>query len=187
MSVAIIPRLLDRYYAATATTLLPWVTALGEVVNRLPKDYPVGLQQWLKKREEKRTSEQNMGSDTFWNNGILLAVPKKKVSHQKKRQKLYGPGSKQLKMIHHINTCPSCGHFKLANTLCTHCVGEVSRIWRSQTVKPSVEPLQEQQLSELDKRVIYPGKKDTAYVEKLKDKESYLERRMRSLPVDKEE
>ncbi|CAR30548.1 MRPL32-like protein [Lachancea thermotolerans] len=117
--------------------------------------------------------------------GILLAVPKKKVSHQKKRQKLYGPGRKQLQMIHHLNRCPSCGHFKRANTLCMHCVGEIRHIWKSHTVRKTQEPLQEQELSNLDKRILYPGKKETEYAKKLKDKDSYLDRRMRSLPAGK--
>ncbi|CUS21021.1 LAQU0S02e03950g1_1 [Lachancea quebecensis] len=117
--------------------------------------------------------------------GIFLAVPKKKVSHQKKRQKLYGPGRKQLQMIHHLNRCPSCGHFKRANTLCMHCVGEIRHIWKTHTVRKPQEPLQEQELSNLDKRILYPGKKETEYVKKLKDKDGYLDRRMRSLTVEK--
>ncbi|CEP61741.1 mitochondrial 54S ribosomal protein bL32m LALA0_S03e09868g [Lachancea lanzarotensis] len=116
-------------------------------------------------------------------NGTLLAVPKKKVSHQKKRQKLYGPGRKQLDMLHHLNRCPSCGHFKRANTLCMHCVGEIRHIWKTHTAKETPEPQQEVNLSDLDRRIIYPGKKDTEYMKKLKDRDSYLERRMRSLPV----
>ncbi|SCV04935.1 LANO_0G14686g1_1 [Lachancea nothofagi CBS 11611] len=101
--------------------------------------------------------------DLLTDNGILLAVPKKKVSHQKKRQKLYGPGRKQLQMIHHLNRCPSCGHFKRANTLCMHCVGEIRHIWKAHTVKETSQPIQELELSELDKRVLYPGKKETEY------------------------
>lgn len=128
--------------------------------------------------------QNNTKNDFFSDNGILLAAPKKKVSHQKKRQKLYAPGSKQLKMIHHLNKCPSCGHYKRANTLCMHCVNQIRFIWKSYTRTDPVEPPQEKSLSDLDKRVLYPGKKDTEYVRKLKDKDSYLERRIRSLPVD---
>ncbi|CCE65999.1 hypothetical protein TPHA_0O00270 [Tetrapisispora phaffii CBS 4417] len=122
------------------------------------------------------------------NNGFLLAVPKKKVSHQKKRQRLYAPGSKQLKLKNNLTKCPSCGHYKLANTLCTFCVDEIHHIWKKHTINdkkgtPEI-PLQEQDLSAIDLRVLYPGKKDTEYVKKLKDKDSYLKRKIRSLPVE---
>lgn len=187
MSFAAVTKLLDPNSLSKAATLLPWSTSIGGISIKNPLRAPVGLQKWLQRREENRLNDQNVSNDFFSNNGILLAVPKKKVSHQKKRQKLYGPGSKQLKMMHNLNKCPACGHFKLANALCMHCVEEVSHIWKSQTVKELKEPIHEQELSELDRRVLYPGKKDTAYVEKLKDRDSYLERRMRSLPVDKKE
>ncbi|SCW02603.1 LAFE_0F10242g1_1 [Lachancea fermentati] len=139
------------------------------------------LEDILKKPSESAPSL----CDFFSNNGILLAVPKKKVSHQKKRQKLYAPARKQLKMIHHLNQCPSCGHYKRANTLCMHCVGEIRHIWKTHTAKEVLEPPQEQNMSDLDKRILYPGKKDTEYMKKLKDKDTYLERRMKPLPVEK--
>lgn len=116
-------------------------------------------------------------------NGILLAAPKKKVSHQKRRQRLLAPGKKHVQMMHHLNKCPSCGHFKRANTICMHCFENVRFLWKSYTSEKPQEPLQEQKLTELDKRVLYPGKMDTAYAEKLKSKD-YLERRMRTLPKD---
>ena len=131
---------------------------------------------------DEESATQNW--DIFSNNGMLLAVPKKKVSHMKKRQRLYAPGKKQLKLMHNLNKCPSCGHYKMANTLCTYCVDHIRHIWKAHTVEKPTEPLQEQELSELDKRLIYPGKKDTPYQEKLKDKDSYLKRKVRSLPVD---
>lgn len=171
---------LGRTLSATAVSILPRWAVGGSAASILPQQLPQRLSELLEKRSEKQTPEQ----DFFSNNGILLAVPKKKVSHQKKRQKLYGPGKKQLKMIHHLNKCPSCGHYKRANTLCMHCVNEIRHIWKTQTTKNPQEPAQEQELSELDRRILYPGKKDTEYMKKLKDKDSYLERRLRSLPVE---
>lgn len=144
---------------------------------------PSVLPQRLAERLARRSEEKRTDVDFFSNNGILLAVPKKKVSHQKKRQKLYGPGSKQLKMIHHLNKCPSCGHQKRANTLCMHCVDEVRRVWKSQTFTPPPEVPQERDMSDLDQRILYPGKKETEYEVSLKDKEKYVESRMRTLPV----
>ncbi|KAH7586957.1 54S ribosomal protein L32, mitochondrial [Nakaseomyces glabratus] len=120
----------------------------------------------------------------FFDNGILLAAPKKKVSHQKKRQRLLAPGKKHVNMMNHLNRCPSCGHYKRANTICMHCFENVRFLWKSYTQEQRQEPIQEQNLTDLDKRVLYPGKMDTVYEEKLKDKDSYLVRRMRTLPKE---
>ncbi|SCU98926.1 LADA_0H16226g1_1 [Lachancea dasiensis] len=158
---------------STALTLM-WPAALR------PQALPRTLEQLLEKRE---SSSEHQSHESPAKDGIWLAVPKKKVSHQKKRQKLYGPGRKQLQMIHHLNRCPSCGHFKRANTLCMHCVGQVHHIWKAHTAKENSEPLQEQGLSDLDHRILYPGNKKTEYAKKLKDKDSYLDRRLRSLPA----
>lgn len=156
---------------------------MGSLPRRLPQGLVERLDEYLDQKAKAKANDRQVNQDFFSHNGILLAVPKKKVSHQKKRQKLYAPGSKQLKMIHHLNKCPSCGHQKRANTLCMHCVGEIRRIWSAQTAKPPQELPQEKILTELDKRILYPGKKDTEYREKLKEKDSYVERRMRPLPV----
>lgn len=179
MSFPVVTRAHWRRSFFQAATLLPWTSPIGRLMDTLPRALP----QKLAEKLEQRSKENEVEQDFFSNNGILLAVPKKKVSHQKKRQKLYGPGSKQLKLIHHLNKCPSCGHQKRANTLCMHCVDEVRRIWKSQTFNPPQEAPQERDMSDLDKRILYPGKKETEYEAKLKDKESYVERRMRTLPV----
>lgn len=164
-----------------STRLLPWATSLGHLADSLPRVYPRRLLENLL----GQNGESENDRDFFSGNGILLAVPKKKVSHQKKRQKLYGPGSKQLKMIHHLNKCPSCGHQKRANTLCMHCFDEIRKIWKSHTFMMDKEVPQEKEMSDLDKKILYPGKKSTEYEQKLKDKDSYVERRMRTLPVSK--
>lgn len=113
----------------------------------------------------------------------LLAVPKKKVSHMKKRQKLYAPKSKQLQFIHNLNKCPSCGHYKRSHTLCMHCFSEIKKIWKLKDRNIQEEEDIIDNLSELDKRILYPGKKQTEYQKKLEDKDSYLLKRLRTLPV----
>lgn len=173
MSFGSTPVSFGRVLLETVTSLLP----------RWSSSAPAPVSQRLLEILE-RHSQPLPESDYFSNNGILLAVPKKKVSHQKKRQKLYAPGKKQLKMLHHLNKCPSCGHYKRAHTLCMHCVGQIRYIWKTHTNVKDEIPVQEQELSELDKRILYPGRKETAYMKKLKDKDSYLEKRMRSLPVE---
>lgn len=168
-------------YKIVPANVIGWLAPLGNPPLLAPSQKPLGsIHEWLRKKllgDGKSIRDK----DFFSNNGILLAVPKKKVSHQKKRQKLYGPGKKQLKMIHHLNKCPSCGHYKRANTLCMYCVGQIRHIWKTHTAKEEIKPRQEEDLSELDQRVLYPGKKETKYAKDLKDKDKYLERRVRTL------
>ena len=93
------------------------------------------LQEWIRRKLLDGPSSTDVPESNTIDTGVLKAVPKKKVSHQKKRQRLYGPGSKQLKMVHHLNECPSCGHYKRANTLCMYCVDSIRRIWKAQSVE----------------------------------------------------
>ncbi|CAI4037586.1 hypothetical protein SMKI_03G0600 [Saccharomyces mikatae IFO 1815] len=161
--------------------VIGWFTPLGNPSMLAPGQKQLGsIRDWLRNKLQ-RDHKESEDRDFLSNNGILLAVPKKKVSHQKKRQKLYGPGKKQLKMIHHLNKCPSCGHYKRANTLCMYCVGQIRHVWKMHTTTEEVKPRQEEELSELDHRVLYPGKRQTKYAKDLNNKDDYLERRIRTL------
>ena len=51
---------------------------------------------------------------------ILRAVPKKKTSHRKKRQRFLA--GKALKDVTNLNTCAACGNVKRAHLLCPYCV-----------------------------------------------------------------
>ena len=51
---------------------------------------------------------------------ILRAVPKKKTSHRKKRQRFLA--GKALKDVTNLNTCSACGQVKRAHLLCPYCV-----------------------------------------------------------------
>ncbi|CDO94728.1 unnamed protein product [Kluyveromyces dobzhanskii CBS 2104] len=182
MSFVAVTGSFGRILLETATSMLPrW--SVGS--NSIPAAGTALPQKLMELLERSQNGGQLPEADYFSNNGILLAVPKKKVSHQKKRQKLYAPGKKQLKMINHLNKCPSCGHYKRAHTLCMHCVGEIRHIWKAHTNEKPADPVQEQELSELDKRILYPGRRETDYMKKLKEKDSYLDKRMKSLPVEK--
>jgi large subunit ribosomal protein L32 len=58
--------------------------------------------------------------------GILNAVPKKKTSYRKKRQRFMA--GKGLKDITSLNTCSGCGRVKRLHILCPYCVdGECYR------------------------------------------------------------
>lgn len=118
-------------------------------------------------------------------NGILRAAPKQKVSPQKRKQKLYGPGRKQLKMLHHLNRCPSCGHYKRAHTLCMHCVSQIQKVWRKDLHAKEKSELVEQELDEVDKRILYPGKVESEYSKMLKKRKEYVDSRVRTLPVER--
>jgi large subunit ribosomal protein L32 len=52
--------------------------------------------------------------------GILKAVPKKKTSYRKKRQRFMA--GKGLKDITALNRCSACGRVKRAHILCPYCV-----------------------------------------------------------------
>lgn len=51
---------------------------------------------------------------------VLRAVPKKKTSHRKKRQRFMA--GKALKDVTNLNTCSACGNVKRAHLLCPYCV-----------------------------------------------------------------
>ncbi|KAK5779343.1 mitochondrial 54S ribosomal protein bL32m MRPL32 PWA37_004218 [Arxiozyma heterogenica] len=120
-----------------------------------------------------------------WLQGILLAAPKKKTSHMKKRSRMLG-GSHSMKNAqpwNNLNKCPSCGHYKRAHTLCMYCVGQIRYIWKNHLLGESKQ-VEKPVLDEIDRRIIYPERCDTPYMRKLKDKDSYLEKRKRTLPVE---
>lgn len=56
--------------------------------------------------------------------GILKAVPKKKTSYRKKRQRfMAGKGLKDITALH---KCPACGRVKRMHILCPYCVDGMS-------------------------------------------------------------
>lgn len=52
--------------------------------------------------------------------GILKAVPKKKTSYRKKRQRFMA--GKGLQDLVNLNRCSACGRVKRAHILCPYCV-----------------------------------------------------------------
>ncbi|KAL6707891.1 hypothetical protein ACN47E_003565 [Coniothyrium glycines] len=58
----------------------------------------------------------------IWN-GILNAVPKKKTSYRKKRQRFMA--GKGLKDITSLNKCSGCGRVKRMHVLCPYCVDAI--------------------------------------------------------------
>lgn len=138
------------------------------------------LQQRLQDYLDNRTVEESF----FVDNGLLKAVPKKKVTYNRKRQRQLKPTLKQLPYLHHLNRCPSCGHTKRANTLCMHCVLQIKNVWKEDMHAQKPQEVFEQRLDATDKRILYPGKKQTQYEKELEKKE-YVGRRTRSLPLSR--
>lgn len=123
------------------------------------------------------------------NNGLVLAVPKKKVSHQKKRQRQLA-GDKQLKEVRSLTRCPSCGHVKRLHALCMNCVSEIKQVFKErerasiEAANAGKETQAVEEISKEDERVIYPGKYIREEEEELRKKE-YIYRPPRSLPYEK--
>jgi large subunit ribosomal protein L32 len=138
------------------------------------------LQQRLQDYLDNRPVEESF----FIDNGLLRAVPKKKVTYNRKRQRQLKPTLKQLPYLHHLNRCPSCGHTKRANTLCMHCVMQIKNLWKEDLKASNPAEVYEQELDATDKRILYPGKRQTEHEKQLEKKE-YVERRTRSLPLSR--
>ncbi|KAL8785341.1 MAG: hypothetical protein Q9213_003406 [Squamulea squamosa] len=60
---------------------------------------------------------------------LLRAVPKKKTSHRKKRQRFLA--GKALKDVTSLNKCSACGNVKRAHLLCPYCVQEIHDMWKT--------------------------------------------------------
>ncbi|KAL8849961.1 MAG: hypothetical protein Q9221_005067 [Calogaya cf. arnoldii] len=60
---------------------------------------------------------------------LLRAVPKKKTSHRKKRQRFLA--GKALKDVTSLNKCSACGNVKRAHLLCPYCVQEIHDTWKT--------------------------------------------------------
>lgn len=151
---------------------------LGEALARIPAIH-IGLPAM----PAQEVSLNGVEPSFFHDNGILLAAPKKKTSHMKRRQRLYAPGSKQIKLLHHLNRCPACGNYKRSHALCMHCVGQIRRYWKDESAKKEGEKYVEDFANPRDEKVLYPGKFESSEEEKLRKKE-YLQRRPKTLPVE---
>ncbi|KAL8335367.1 hypothetical protein RB598_009524 [Gaeumannomyces tritici] len=65
--------------------------------------------------------------------GILRAVPKKKVSHMKKRHRQMA--GKALKDVTALCKCPACGNLKRMHYLCPHCLKKVQKALKDKHVE----------------------------------------------------
>lgn len=156
---------------AEVSGLLGKIAGLAGVLPRLP-DIQIRISLPWHPRSEGTKEE-----------GMLKAAPKKKVSHQKRRQKLYAPGKKQLKILHNLNRCPACGHYKRSHFLCMNCVEGIRRLWCERDAEKQPPQFEQKLANPRDEKIIYPGKKITEEERKLAEKE-YVRKRPRTLPVN---
>ena len=66
-------------------------------------------------QEDEMQREEEAGSEGFWDGLLRMAVPKKKVSHRRRRRKLV---HYDCENIVHAYPCPACGKPKLRHRLC---------------------------------------------------------------------
>ncbi|GMM29154.1 mitochondrial 54S ribosomal protein YmL32 [Martiniozyma asiatica (nom. inval.)] len=125
---------------------------------------------------QETTSTENAKEE-----GILKAAPKKKVSHMRRRQRLYAPGDKQVKLKNNLNRCPACGHYKRSHHLCMNCVGQIRKFWKQRDANEII--VEEEFANPRDEGIIYPGKTEREFERKMKD-ESWWHKRSKTLPVE---
>lgn len=118
--------------------------------------------------------------------GVLHAAPKKRTSHRKKRQRQLS-GRYQQHPLRNLNRCPACGHYKRAHTLCMHCVSEIRAVWRARDKEAKAASAQSAriELGDAEKEFMFPERdaRLPEKVRKLRDTESYVLKRSRTLPV----
>ncbi|EGW34215.1 uncharacterized protein SPAPADRAFT_135524 [Spathaspora passalidarum NRRL Y-27907] len=131
----------------------------------------------------------NDGEPPFMiDNGILRAVPKKKMSYRRHRTKLYAPGNKQVQPLHNIVRCSACGRVKRSHFMCMYCFAEIRTFLKglkreNGIIKDAVDP--QADIDPTDARILYPGKNISAHEHQLKKKD-YVPKREEPLMFDKE-
>ncbi|KAH7389706.1 hypothetical protein DE146DRAFT_174461 [Phaeosphaeria sp. MPI-PUGE-AT-0046c] len=99
--------------------------------------------------------------------GILKAVPKKKTSYRKKRQRFMA--GKGLKDVTALNRCSACGRVKRAHILCPYCVdaiktnifGQLNWAIRRPTAKQAKQSRRDRRFTERRKLSMEPdGRKE---------------------------
>ncbi|GMM47906.1 mitochondrial 54S ribosomal protein YmL32 [Pichia kluyveri] len=165
------------------SALLPSLPAAGlsALLPRLPSiRIGVALPSFLQPTSNENTIE-DINNNNELDSGILRAAPKKKTSHMKRRQRLYGPGDKHIKLKDNLNRCPACGHYKRSHFLCMNCVGQIRKYWKNRDAPAPREA--EEFTNPLDEQIIYPGKTERESEKKLQSKD-WLVKKPKTLPVE---
>lgn len=134
---------------------------------------PVFVNRDERLEELKNQLESSDEAPFFIDNGMILrAVPKKKPSYRRTRQKLYAPGQKQIQPLGNLVRCPACGHVKRSHFMCMHCFAEIKNFLKAKkkSLQDLVEPPQSN-LDKIDEKIIYPGKHESEHQRLLKKKD----------------
>ncbi|KAK6205037.1 uncharacterized protein RJT21DRAFT_117507 [Scheffersomyces amazonensis] len=142
--------------------------------------------------EELREHIENNGGEAPFmidNGAILRAAPKKKLSHQKHRAKLYAPGNKQIQPLQNLIRCPACGHVKRSHVMCMHCFHEIRTFLKAKKrdlgiIKDTVNP--QTDIEPIDEKLLYPKKELEGEKRKLQDRK-YVPQREQPLMFQKGE
>lgn len=70
---------------------------------------------------------------------LLLAVPKQKVTHSRKRMRM---ATKQLRNLQNITKCTACGSPKLMHSLCWTCYGKMKKTEKMEAKKRDIAIIQ---------------------------------------------
>lgn len=190
-----------RQTASGIPSIVPRLIGSLQNIPPISIRLPFGLQPKQKTGEQEQNVDRATPNESFVppkagiaslpapfftdNNGLVMAVPKKKVSHQKKRQRQLA-GDKRLKELRNLDRCPSCGHVKRMHTLCMNCVKDIKQVFKEREQAEAGTPESySQDLSKDDERIIYPGKRDNVSLREKREREDFIYRRPRSLPYEK--
>lgn len=143
---------------------------------RLPKlaDFlPQMASKHIKNLQDLRNHLEGGTPPFMIDNGMILrAVPKKRPSHRRTREKLYAPGDKQIKNLENLGRCPACGHVKRSHFMCMRCFAEIRSFLKEKKralLGESVAP--QSNLDPVDEKIIYPGKYMRDYEHRLMKKD----------------
>ncbi|KAL7666735.1 Large ribosomal subunit protein bL32m [[Candida] zeylanoides] len=104
--------------------------------------------------------------------GILWAAPKKRPSKARTRQNFLSAGSKQIKHMTNIVRCPACGHVKRSHFMCMHCFAEIKQFLKGKKKQDLGEQAEfHQELDAVDDRILYPGKFETQFQQRMKSRD----------------
>ncbi|RKP29865.1 hypothetical protein METBISCDRAFT_31348 [Metschnikowia bicuspidata] len=97
---------------------------------------------------------------TFDKGGILRAVPKKKPSYRRTREKRLSPGDKQIQPLENLGRCAACGRVKRSHFMCMHCFGEIRTFLKEKKKQLWGKPAwYEPVMDEVDQRIVFPKRR----------------------------
>ncbi|CAK7893366.1 54S ribosomal protein L32, mitochondrial [[Candida] anglica] len=130
------------------------------------------LEELLREKLGQQETQEGSGYGSGLDIGILNAAPKKKPSYSRTRTNYLSPGTKQIKHMTNLVRCPACGHVKRSHFMCMHCFGEIKSFLKGKKkAEKGPEIVPQSNLDPIDEAIIYPGKRISAFEEKVRAKE----------------